>query len=815
VLVPLSWLKDFVEIVLPLDELCDRLTKAGLEVAAVQDIGALWDDIYVGEILEVRPHPNAQRLTIADVDYGRGAPLSVITGAPNIPAGTSGQKVALALVGAQLYDGHSAEPRLVTLHPMTLRGVRSEGMICSEKELGLSDEHEGVMILDHEAPRGVPLRDYLGDTVLELDLTPNLGRALSMVGVAREVAALTGAQLHIPEPQMADKGPDIGALVQVEILDPDLCSRYTASLIRGVRVGPSPRWMQQRLLLAGQRPINNIVDITNYVMLEWGQPLHAFDYDKLTHGHIIVRRAQSGERIITLDGMERELDSEMLLITDESGPIAIAGVMGGYESEVTEGTENVLLEGANFNSISIRRTSGALKLPSEASLRFGRGLDPESTVTGIVRASELMRETVGGTIAQGLADCYPVIPQVKQIEIAPAEVKRILGMDVPLERMAEILTSLEFQCQPQGEGLLVTVPSYRLDVSIPADLIEEIARVIGYDQIPSTLMEDALPPQRTNWSLLHEERVRDILVSCGLTEVITYSLTSLEAIARFSPTQERPEEGQYIRLANPLSRERQYLRHSLLPSMVETVESNLRHTRHVAIFEIGRVYLPQEGRELPDEPRRLAIALAGERSQASWLEGDVKEGKEFDFFSLKGIVERLLAELHISGHAHEPTQHPSFHPGKTAGLVVGEGEIGVYGELHPLVYGHYSLPPVEIYLLELDLEALPAHIPAQRYYRPLSPFPPIVQDIAVVINEEVSSEHVRRTIVEVGGELLAQVSLFDRYQGEQIPPGRVSLAYSLTFQAPDRTLTDREVQDVQARILGELERRLGATLREL
>jgi phenylalanyl-tRNA synthetase beta chain len=654
--VPLSWLKEYVDIALPLPELAERITLAGLEVEDVVQIGAEWDrdKIVVGEIVEVRPHPNADRLTIAVVDHGADEPEAVVTGAANIEVGDRGQRVAFARAGARLIDGYSDEKRYLTLKPTKIRGVRSAGMVCSEKELGLSDEHEGILILHDDAPVGVPLQDYLGDTVLDIELTPNLGRCLSIIGVAREVAALTGQPLRVTEPTMKAEGPPVDPQIDLQIDDPDLCSRYSATLVKGVKIGPSPRWMQQRLRLAGMRPINNIVDITNYVMLEWGQPLHAFDYDKLRGRDkggppvIIVRRAQPGERLTTLDGVERQLEQDMLLITDGGGAIAIAGVMGGLESEIGESTTNVLLESANFNNLNNRRTSELLKLPSEASLRFGRGLPPETTVIAARRASEFMRSLAGGTIAEGIADAYPVQSVTKVIDLAPTEVERLLGITLSRERIVQILESLGFACEP-GEGsapIRVTVPYYRLDVEIAADLVEEVARIYGYDKIPDTLLRDELPPQRRNEPLEAERLVRDLLVGSGLSEVITYSLTNLDSVAKLKPGPEELNPANYIRVANPLSSEREYMRRTLMNSLLETLRDNLRFLDRVAIFEIARVYLPQPDQQLPDEPRRLCIAMSGPRHHTHWTGAGAGQ---LDFYDLKGIVEMLLDRLRITG----------------------------------------------------------------------------------------------------------------------------------------------------------------------
>ncbi|MBC7243505.1 MAG: phenylalanine--tRNA ligase subunit beta, partial [Anaerolineae bacterium] len=626
--VPLSWLKEYVDIGdITVDELAERLTLAGLEVVGIERIGDWWDrdKIFVGQIVRVDPHPNADRLTLPTVEYGGPEPITVVTGAPNIRVGDAGQKVALALAGAVLIDGYAEDRRKTTLKPTKIRGVRSAGMVCSERELGLSDSHEGILILPDDAPVGMPLADYLGDVVLDLDLTPNLARCFSMIGVAREVAALLGRPLRVEEPTMEATGPSIEGQIDLEIADPDLCARYTAALIKGVKIGPSPWWMQRRLTLAGMRPINNIVDITNYVMLEWGQPLHAFDYHALrprpgkTHPPaIIVRRARPGEKMTTLDGVERQLTGDMLLICDGAGPVAIAGVMGGLESEVTDQTTDILLESANFDAINNRRTAQALRMSTEASARFGRGIAPSMTVRAARRAAQLMRELAGGEIAQGLADLYPRPQETVVVTFTTAEVERILGVHMSVEEIVDILRRLEFQCRVEGETIHATVPDHRLDVRIPADIMEELARVYGYDRIPSTLLADELPPQRRFHQLETEEFIRDVLAGCGLQEVITYSLTSLEVEGRLYPEGESPRPEDFIRLANPLSSEREYLRRSLKASLLSTVASNLRHTPQVGIFEIAAVFEPAPGELLPREPMRLALAMAGPRQPLAW-----------------------------------------------------------------------------------------------------------------------------------------------------------------------------------------------------
>ncbi len=818
--VPLSWLREYVDIDMPLNELADRMTYAGLEVESIENVGEHWDrdKIVVGQIVEVCRHPDADRLTIAVVDSGTGTPEAVVTGAPNIHAGDHGQKVVLARTGATLVDGHSAEFRMIKLKPTKIRGVLSAGMVCSEKELGLSDEHEGILLLEDDAPVGTPLQDYLGDTILDIDLTPNLGRCLSIIGVAREVAALTGAKLRLSEPRMQGTGPSISDQVRIEIADTDLCSRYTASLVRGVQIGPSPAWMQRRLRMAGMRPINNIVDVTNYVMLEWGQPLHAFDYDSLRGTPpdavptIVVRRALPGERITTLDGVERQLDPQVLLITDGGGPIGIAGVMGGRETEISQETRNVLLESANFDNLNNRRTSEMLKLPSEASLRFGRGLPAEMSILALQRASDMMRELAGGQIAQGIVDNYPVHPAERAISLRATEVKRLLGIDISRARLTEILESLGFICAPDDDPMTVrvTVPFFRQDVEIIPDLIEEVARVVGYDKIPNTLMSSELPAQRRNLSLEGEEHVRDVLVACGLSEVITYSLTNLDSVSRLDPSRGLPDPSSFVRIANPLTSDREYLRQTLMNSMLEVVRANLRFLDRVMTFEVARVYLPQAGQELPDEPRRLCLAMTGRRYPLSWTAAN--EGL-LDYYDLKGVIETLCRRLGAANASFEPAEHPVYERGRAAALVIGGARVGLLGEVHSQVRDAFDLPAQAVCLAELSMEGLLGATPSERHFQPVSRFPATSRDLALVLEEQISSQRVHDVITEAAGRLLQSLELFDIYRGQPVPEGHKSLAFRLTYQDMERTLTDGEIDQIQARVRRDLERDLHAQVR--
>ncbi|MGQ9598320.1 MAG: phenylalanine--tRNA ligase subunit beta [Anaerolineae bacterium] len=822
--IPISWLKEYVDITIPLDQLAERLTMAGLEVASIERIGDWWDRgrIVVGEVQEVWPHPNADRLVLARVAYGSSEVEECVTGAPNLfpykGTGRVSLKVAFAMEGAELYDGHQEGFVKTRLKPTKIRGVPSRAMVCSEKELGLSEDHEGILILPDDAPVGMPLADYLGDAILDLDLTPNLARCLSVIGVAREVAALTGGTLRYPDTNWQTDGPPASDLARVQIADPDLCARYIATLIRDVQIGPSPHWMQSRLRKAGMRPINNVVDITNYVMLEWGQPLHAFDYDKLAVRAggdiptIIVRRARPGESMTTLDGIDRTFTEDTLLICDTAGPIAVAGVMGGLETEIDEGTRNILLESANFDFISIRRTTQTLKLPSEASLRFGKGIHPALAEPAARRASELMRILAQGTLAQGMVDAYPRPAAPVIIHLTTWEVERNLGLQFSLAEIVSFLEPLEFRCEPvAADALRVTVPDHRLDCQYPADLIEEIARVYGYDRIPVIEISDRLPPQRANRDLELEEKIKDVLVGCGLQEVITYSLTHPAREAALIPGQNVESLlSSYITIANPINPERVVMRRSLLASLLETAAANLRFQQRVAIFEIGKVFVPVPNEELPNEARRLSIVMTGPRHERHWL---VNPEPDLDFFDLKGVVETLLERLHVTGASYESVDHPTFQPGRTACLRFQGEEIGLLGEIHPKVREAFDLPERRVAAADLDLEALLSQVPSGWLVEPLSVYPAVLQDLAVVVAEEVPAARVRDLIIEAGGFLLKEVRLFDVYRGEPVPSGKKSLAYALTFQAPDKTLHETIVAKQVQRIVQRLRQEVGAELR--
>jgi phenylalanyl-tRNA synthetase beta chain len=831
--VPLSWLRDYVELTLAPAALAERLTLAGLEVTAVDVIGLptpqglpgkasergpVWDPgkIVIGRIIAVERHPNADRLTLATVEYGASQPKTVVTGAPNIKPGDQGQKVILALAGSVLYDGHAEGKLLRELKPSKIRGVASDAMVCSAYELGISEEHEGIILLEEEAPVGVALADFMGDVVLEIDVLPNMARCLSMIGMAREVAAISGQTLRLPDRSHPKEGRPIEGKVKVEIADPKLSRRYAAGLITGVRIGAAPGWMQRRITYAGMRPVNNIVDITNYVMLEWGQPLHAFDYDSLVRRAngkapvITVRPARVGEKITTLDGASRDLRAENLVIADEAGPVAIAGVMGGSETEVSATTSTILLESANFDFLNIRRTMKQFDLPSEASLRFSRGVHPEIVRPAVERAAGLMHDHAAGAVSPGLVDCYPAPLPPQVIELGMKQVKQVLGTPFSAEEATRILRSLEFDVKPsRADSLTVTVPPHRLDIQAgTVDLIEELARIHGYDRLPATLLAEQLPEQHRNRSLWLEEKVRDILASLGLQEVITYALTA--------PAQELPlgaSNVPYVEIRNPISSERTVMRRTVLAGVLEVAAANLRHTDGVRFYEIGPVYIPRPGEKLPAEPRRLALVLAGGGGADFWKDAGIKAKQALDFFDMKGAIEGLVSDLHLADVAYRPLQAGHLHPGRAAEMLVDGRAAGYFGQMHPKTAETYGLGQQPVLVGELDLEAILDAIPERYTFTPISRFPAALRDIAVIVDENVPGERVTSEIKTAGGDLLRAIRLFDLYRGESISPGKKSLAYALSYQADDRTLTDKEVERAHKKIEDRLKHVLKAQIR--
>ncbi|KXK50704.1 MAG: phenylalanine--tRNA ligase subunit beta [Anaerolineae bacterium] len=851
--IPLSWLKELVDIDVPAEVLADRMTKAGIETTLTyigvpqQHIPGIqmppsdhlvWDRerIKLGRILEVKPHPDADRLVLAIVDYGADEPEQCVTGAPNLfeykgigpleaPLWT-----VIALEGAEVWDGHSDTPKRMILKGRPLRGIYNKSMVCSEKELGISDEHEGVILMhdDPGKPVGTPLQDVFGDVVLTVELTPNLARCYSVTGVAREISALLDKPLRMPSTHVMMAGPDISQSVKILIEDADLNPRFTAMLLMGTTIQPSPEWLQRRLKLIGQRPINNIVDVTNYVMFESGQPLHAFDYDKLVERAggiptIITRRARPGETVETLDGQLRKLTTDNELVCDTAGPLALAGVMGGAETEISDGTTNVLLESANWHFINVRRTMQQHKIATEASIRFSRGVHQAQAEIGVRRGIELMRQLGGGTVSSGVMDVVAKPAPRIAVTLYESEIKRLTGMAVGIKQAANILVRLQFDVTLRADSLVAVVPDHRTDISDDpvigqADLIEEIARIIGLDNLPTTLMDETLPEQWSNVPLEREEHTRDVLVALGLQENITHRFSTPEAEALLIPRGAAgrpglnvPAGADYVRIANPIQPDKTVLRHSLLPNILNAVRSNLRHTSHQAVFEIGSVYFRVAGQQLPDEPSRLAIVLAGPRQPDHFSR---QAAPSADFFDLKGIVEGLLRGLHISAWSLKAQGGPSLHPGRSAAITIDGSVAGHFGELHPLVARAFGLPAdVPVMVGEFDLERIQNAVNPLYGTAPVPTTPPVYEDIALVVRDSVPAGDLHAVIEQSGGDLLRSARLFDVYTGSSVPQGHKSLAFSLVYQAEDRTLSDAEVAAVRKKIVKAAQKAFDAQLR--
>mgnify|MGYP000904823615 FL=1 len=836
--IPLSWLKDFINLDgLSVEDIARKLTLAGMEVDEILYVGLpkpeykegekhefktngiAWDKdkIVVAEIREVKPHPNADRLTLLDL-YDGQADQVVLTGAPNIfhLKGTGKLekpiKVAYAKEGSVLYDGHAEGQVLMTLKRAKIRGVDSYSMVCSEKELGITEESDGIIILDEDAPVGTPLADYIGDAVLDISILPNMARNANVIGIARELAALTGRELKKPVTKLKTSGDSVEELVEIEITTPELNPRFTAGLIRDVEIKPSPYQIQRRLKLAGIRAINNVVDATNYAMLELGQPLHAFDYDALKERagkkkiKITTRAAKDGEKLTTLDGNERTLSSTNVLVCDEKGSVGLAGVMGGSETEITDKTKNILLEGAAWNFINIRKTAKQHNLPSEASFRFSRGVHPAMAEHGVKLGLHYMSQWANGKIAPGFIDEYPLKPKDSVVDVTPHDVKRLLGIELTAKEIASLLEKLDFKCKVTKDKIQVIAPDHRMDISEGviglADVIEEVARGYGYDNIPTTTMADALPPQVGNPVHEWEEHLRDLLIALGLQEVVSYRMTSIEKESRVV------KHNEYVHLANPIAPEKSVLRRSLTASVLDVLEKNIRLSDSFAMFEIGSIFEPNKN-DLPNEPRKLAIAMTGLRKENAW---DIKDTSTFDFYDLKGRLELLLSGLRLTNISYTSTESvPHLHPGKAAEIKINGQVVGVFGELHPLVKEQYELGDSAVLVAEFDLETL-RNINPTYGITPVSEFPPVYEDIAIIVDESVLAESVEALIKQTGGRSVSNVKLFDVYRDEKIGAGKKSLAYNLTYQA-EKTMTDADAAAIRNKIVKRLEHEVGAKLR--
>ena len=797
--VPLSWLRDYVDIDGPVQELAHRLTMAGVEVGEVIELGG-WKECLVGQVLTVAPHPNADNLSLCRVNSG-GGEMEVVCGAPNVAVG---QKVCFAQVGAHLYNTHSGKHE--PLKAARIRGVVSEGMICSEVELGLGDGHEGIVVLPEDAPVGMELDHYLGDTILDLELTPNRLDCLSMLGVAHEVAAHTGQKVREPQLDYPEEGPPIAELASVSVADPDLCGRYTASVIQDITIGPSPQWLQDRLNRAGLRPINNVVDSTNYVMLEFNQPLHAFDLDKLEEQTVIVRRARPGETLETLDGVTRQLNPEVLVIADANRPVGLGGVIGGANSEIDLGTRRVLLESATFNGYNNRQTADTFRLRTEATLRFEKGLRAELAPLALRRTTQLIHDLAGGKVARGIFDIYADSDKPPlAVSLTLKRLLQVLGMDLDLPKVEEVLRSLGFQTEREDSGRLkVQVPYWRNDINIEDDLVEEVVRIIGYDNVPTTMLSTPIPYHQPRPLTELKERVRDTLASAGMQETISYPLISLADLERVNQLdQEHPPLG----VANPLSVGQKYLRPTLRASILATLAYNQGHSEGpFRLFETGRVFIPS-GDGLPEEREVAAGVLAGPRWEPSWLEDE----DDLSFFDAKGIVVAALERLGVIA-SFEPWEDATYQPGRCARIRLNDQTLGLLGQIDDGVRERFDLRAQPTALFELYLDPiLEAPKQSSRGFQSFSRFPAATRDLAVVVPAEVPAGRVQQILARP--RLVQRVEIFDLYTGEHLPEGTKSLAFHIHLQSMDHTLDTPEVDRAIQGILRNLEKEVGATLR--
>lgn len=799
--VSLEWLRELVNVEETADNLAERLTRGGIEVGGVESTNPELEQIVVGEIMDMAKHHDAEKLWVCQVDVGAKT-LGIVTGASNLQVG---DRVPVALIGTTLPNG-------VHIQESKLRGVVSEGMLCSTEELlldsniGAERSQGGILILPVDASGGQKLSECLGlaDSVLDLELYPNRPDCLAMVNVAREVSSLTGAEVRLSKWADVAYKPDLPEAQDMDIIieEQDLCWRYAGLLVEDVRIQPSPEWMQRRLRAAGVRPINNIVDITNYCMLEMGQPLHAFDKDKII-GNVHVRRAYPGEKLATLDGIERELDSEMLLIADDKQPLALAGVMGGLDSEVTEATTSLLIESAHFSQVSIRRTSRKLGLRSEASNRFEKGVNPYGVLATLGRVSELLSE-LGAGRPTFIKDNTSYLPPARQITLSAKRVNEVLGVKLPKEDIRWVLTRLMFGFE-DAEGLfVVNIPSYRPDLQIEEDLIEEVARLIGYDRIPTTLAQGAQTQGIRTPEQEFRRRMRHTLIRVGMTEVMTYSFARAEVDEKFGC----PDRS--ISLLNPLREELRVMRTSLIPGLLEVATRNVaRRNTDFSLFEIGNIYLANEQplRTLPEEERRVAGIALG-KSKRHWL----KQVVNYDFYYVKGILEEVAREFGLAFSFRVPTHQDLLHPGRSVEIYVGGSKTGIMGEVHPALGKEWGLEGAVIF--DLNSSLLFENIGGTIRVQPIPRFPAVQRDLAVVVSREIPVDTVVARIGELGGELLQQVEVFDVYTGKPIPEDRQSLAFTLRYQSLERTLTDDEVNRLNSRILEGIQQEFAAEWRK-
>lgn len=805
-LVSYNWLKDFVDLdqVTP-EQLADKITKAGIEVEHVYQMNEGIKNVVVGHVVSCERHPDADKLNLCQVDIGEET-VQIVCGAPNVGAG---QKVAVAKVGARLPGG-------LKIKRSKLRGEVSHGMICSLSELGVDQKlvpkeyADGIYVLDDKAEPGADALPYLNldDAILDLDILPSSAHCLNMIGVAYEVAAILGQQVKLPQPDVKGNGKPAEAKVSVSITAKEAVPYYGAKVIEGVTIQPSPRWLQNRLIASGIRPINNIVDISNYVMLEYGQPLHAFDFNTFGSDKVVVRYAEENEKMTTLDETERTLVATDVLITNGQTPVAIAGVMGGANSEVTDSTKTILLESAVFDSLTVRMTSSRLQLRTDASQRYEKGIDRNRVAPAAERASELIRQIAGGSVYEGLVESGEREIAPVQISITQDKINGVLGTQLMADEILSIFRRLQFDAEADEAGaMLVRVPARRPDVTIPEDLIEEVGRIYGYDHVPATLPEGVSQQGGLTHYQSQMRKVKRYMEGAGLQEAVTYSLTTLEKAKMLTVN---AEAGKPVHLAMPMSEERKTLRMSLVPSLLEVVQYHLnRQMQDIALFEIGKVFYPaEEDHELPNEEEHLSAVLTGHLSSASWS----GKSSKVDFFTLKGLVEGLLGMIGESGKVQfKKSNRADLHPGRSADVYYDNQLIGYAGQLHPSAEKTYDLQ--ESYIMELNVAYVLKENEETLRYEELPRYPAITRDIALVVDRDVPAGDLQELIVRHGGKLLKEAVLFDVYEGEHLDADKKSLAFSLKYLDPEKTLTDEEVLTVHQTILAAAEETFGAVLR--
>jgi len=793
--IPMSWLKDYTPIDCDIKTYVEAMTMSGSKVETYEEQGKEISNVVVGKILSVEKHPDADKLVVTKVDVGQEV-IQVVTGAKNISVG---DYIPVALNGATLPGG-------VKIKTGKLRGVESQGMMCSIQELGFTTQdypeaaEDGIYIFQEEQPLGKDVKEIFGlnDVVVEYEITSNRPDCFSVIGIAREAAATFNLPFNYPEISVKESGGNISDYISIEIENKELCPRYAARVIKNVKIGPSPKWMRQRLLAAGVRPINNIVDITNYIMLEMGQPMHAFDLEKLDKKKIVVRNAKSGEKIMTLDGVERDIDESMLLITDGEQPLAVAGVMGGEETKITEETKDILFECANFNGANIRVTAKKLGLRTDASVKYSKGLDPENVLNALNRAAQLVEELGAGEVVSGIIDVYPGKREPKTIPYSVEKINGLLGTSLSEDEMIGYLTRLEFKVDKEAKT--VTIPTFRPDIEGNADLAEEVARLYGYDKIDTTLETGTPTVGKKTYAQKMEYTVKEVMESQGFYEIMNYSFESPKVFDKLNIPENDPLRN-VITISNPLGEDFSVMRTQTLNGMLTSLSTNYnRRNEEAYLYEIAKVYIPKSLplTELPDERPKLTIGMYGKG----------------DFYDLKGNVEVLFEKLGMDDKVEYSLKQdlPWMHPGRCASVSVGDKEIGYIGELHPTVAANYDID-TRVYVGVLDMPALLEEAQLEREYKPLPKYPAVTRDIAMLVKDEVLVKDIENIIKQRGGKILESYSLFDVYKGKQIQEGYKSVAYSIIFRASDRTLTEDEVNKAMKKILNGLETTLGAQLR--